>query len=126
MDADRISSVRDAADASFSLPGKAAFPTAGLEFWAEAVSPVTLAVLAGGAGFAPVLMLLRSPVLAGLIGICAAGLAYYYFRTKRRNRAETMLNMLPRRLYDILQGTLKTNVRRYSEAVNDALAVNSG
>ena len=71
-------------------------------------------------------MLLRSPVLAGLIGICAAGLAYYYFRTKRRNRAETMLNMLPRRLYDILQGTLKTNVRRYSEAVNAALAVNAG
>lgn len=120
---DRISMILAAAEDSFLLPDRDEFTKAGLEYCAEATSPATLAALAGIAGFAPVLMLLRSPFLAGIMGVCAAGAAYYYFRAKRRTRAETMLNMLPRRLYDILQGALKTNVRRYSETINAAIAV---
>ena len=119
---ERISPVLAAAGDTFLFPDKEEFTKIGLEYCAEATSPATLAALAGVAGFAPVLMLLRSPVLAGILGVCAAGAAYCYFRAKRRNRAETMLNMLPRRLYDVLQGALKTNVRRYSETVNAALA----
>ncbi|MDL2316035.1 hypothetical protein LJC59_03025 [Desulfovibrio sp. OttesenSCG-928-A18] len=117
LDEKHSAAVLSSADSSFQMPSKEEFTQAAMEFCNERVSPLTMAGLAGLAVAAPVVALLRSPVLAVLLGLGAAIAAFCFLRGARRARVEKMVHMLPRRLYDLLDGGLKTNARRYGEIV---------
>ena len=114
--------VLSSAESSFASPDKDAFSDAARDLCQETFSPATLAILAGAVVFVPVVVVMRSPVIGVLLGLCATGVAYYLIRGKRRTRVETLAHVLPRRLYDLLQGGLNANVRRYAEVVNAAMA----
>lgn len=119
--------ILEAAEAGFSFPSKDAFTREALPLVGQGLSPAGQAFLAGGAATAAMVMLIRAPIPALFVGAIAAGVAYYMARARYRRKAEELLRRLPKRLYDLLRGGLKTNISRYEEVVNTGLAgLNAG
>ena len=121
LDESRSSSVLANAEEAFAMPDKDEFSRLGMEFCKGGMHPVSLAVMGGAGAAAVVIMFLRSPVLAGIVGLVACGLFYYMARQGHRTRATRMMHALPGRLYDLLHGKLQSNIRRYGEIINAAV-----
>ena len=122
FDAEHCKSILANADASFAPPSKEAFTRQGASFCKEGATPSMQAALGGGAVFAAIILLMRSPVVASLLGVLAAGAMYYFARSNHRAKAERLARNLPKRLYQLLLSGLNTNVKRYADTVNAAIA----
>lgn len=115
-----VQSVLATADAGFTQPEKEDFSKAAADLCHEIASPVTKAVFVGALAFAPVIALMRNPIVAVVAGVAATLAAYYFIRNARVGKVQRMLHILPRRLYDVLHAGIKTNARRYADTVNAA------
>lgn len=113
--------ILQAADASFTFPSRDAFTQEALPLIGQGPSPAAMASMAGVAAFVAVIVVTRAAVLGLLVGVLAAGVAYYMARGRLRSRAERLLFLLPKNLYSLLVTGLNANARRYEAVVNAGL-----
>lgn len=117
---DRIRSVLDAAEKSYTLPDKERFSREVLPFVHEGISMIGCVVLGGLAGGALGIVLTRAPHI-GVIGALIGGAVGWYLGKKRRQaKSHWLAARLPRVLAQSLFTQWKTNICRYAEIVNAA------
>ena len=115
---ERCQALLAAADGAWLPPAKEEMFRSAQAYVAERVSPGTLAICGGFAGFGLVIATLRHPVLAAIGAVGGAAILYYLARRRNRAKAQALLTRLPQELYNCLRRGLSANVSRYEEIIN--------
>ncbi len=119
---ERRRAVLAAAEDSLLPPSREEMTRQAMPFVQETVTPGTLAIVGGFAGFGLVIATLRHPLLAAVGAGGGAALAYYLARNRLRTRAQTLLTKLPQELYSLLRQSTVANQTRYQDIINQARA----
>lgn len=118
MNDDQRKAVLSAADDSLLPPPRDEMTREAMPYVKELISPGTLAIIGGFAGFGLIILTLRHPVLAFLGAVTGAGLSYYLSRKRLSTKAQNLLTRLPQDIYNLLKRTTISNQTRYQDIVN--------
>lgn len=115
---DRIRSVLDAAEKSYTLPDKERFSREALPFIHERISMIGCMVLGGLTGLALGIVLTRAPHVGVIGALIGGGVGWYLSKKRRCTKSLWLASHLPRVLAQSLFAQWKANLRRYAEIVN--------